>query len=879
MGAPTSRLQINKSFLVFLSKKEPHPFIIFGETFTLTVPHRFDPERVFHPASVAVSGTGTALGGDVIRRLQDGGFRGPVGDDAETLANADLAIVADDPADVPAALLAHAARGARGAIVLSDAVDLAAAARAAGIRVMGPHSFGLIMPGIGLNASRLPVTPAAGKVALVGQSAALARTVIDWAVPNGVGFSQIIGIGGNTDIGFGLVLDHLSRDPGTSAIFIEIDRLRSPRLFHSAARAAARLRPVIAIAPGLRLRDPSGNAHAGVEAAFARAGVLLTGTIGEFLAAAETLTRVRPAHGESLAIIANSVSAGRLAADEVLARGLTLARLSPETRQVIGLSLGTMPPETGPIAAWSSPVKLAEIAALLSSAPEVGGILVVHAPSGGRDDTDMAALIACAQTVKIPLLIAAMGQAAGAINRQILAQAGLACFDTPEAAISGFRHLIRNRRNRAAARELPPSKVLDVAPDLSLVQSAIETARAGQSDRLVQDAALVVVAAYGVPVVASRRAATPEAAALAATTIGFPVVLKFSHPEVPTNRLAGSIALDLRDGAAVRAAARAMRTRLAEAGVALAGGAFLVQQQAPRGVMLRIRVADHPVLGPMISFGAGGGDPDDLTGLAADLPPLNLALAQGLIARSPVLGSLAAHRGQPAVDTAAIAAALVRISQLVIDTPEIRLLDLDPLFAGEAGVIAASARILLRPPGAKRLPLVISPYPSELTSHYDAKGESFTLRPIRPEDGDAHAALFRRFTPEDMRFRFFSSIRNMPAEQITRMTDIDYGREMAIIAVRDATGETAGAARLVRNDTDGQSAEFAVAVEPAAKGQGLASALMRAIIAWGRNQGVAEITGQILADNTRMLAFVRRLGFTIHRIPSETDIVEARLTP
>ncbi len=833
----------------------------------MTVPSRFDPERVFSPASVVVSGTGTALGADVLRRLRDGGFRGPIGDDAETLINADLAIVADDPADVPAALMGHAARGARGAIVLSNAIDLAGAARAAGIRVMGPHSFGLVMPGLGLNASRLPVTPAAGKVALVGQSAALARTVIDWAVPNSVGFSQIIGIGGNTDIGFGLVLDHLSRDPGTSAILIEIDRLRSPRLFHSAARAAARLRPVIAIAPGLRLRDPSGNAHAGVEAAFARAGVLLTETIGEFLAAAETLTRVRPAHGESLAIIANSVSAGRLAADEALARGVALARLKPETRQIIGLSLGAPPPETGPIAAWSSPVKLAEIAAMLSSAPEVGGILVVHAPSGGADDTDMA------------LLIAAMGQAAGAANRRSLAQAGLACFDTPEAAISGFRHLIRNRHNRAAARELPASKVLDIAPDLARVQSAIESARASQSDRLVQDAALVVVAAYGVPVAASQRAATPDAAAEAAAAIGFPAVLKFSHPEVPTNRLAGSIALDLADGAAVRAAAAEMRTRLEAAGVSVSGGGFLVQQQAPRGVMLRIRVADHPALGPMISFGAGGGDPDDLAGMSVDLPPLNLALAQAMIARSAVLPLLAAHRGQPTVDTAAVAATLVRVSQLVIDTPDILLLDLDPLFANGTGVIAASARILLRPPGAKRLPMVISPYPAELTSHYDAKGESFTLRPIRPEDGDAHAALFRRFTPEDMRFRFFSSIRNMPAEQITRMTDIDYGREMAIIAVRDATGETAGAARLVRSDTDGQSAEFAVAVEPAAKGKGLASALMRVIIAWGRDQGVAEITGQILADNARMLAFVRHLGFTIHRIPSETDVVEARLTP
>jgi acetyltransferase len=175
--------------------------------------------------------------------------------------------------------------------------------------------------------------------------------------------------------------------------------------------------------------------------------------------------------------------------------------------------------------------------------------------------------------------------------------------------------------------------------------------------------------------------------------------------------------------------------------------------------------------------------------------------------------------------------------------------------------------------------LVISPYPAELTSTYEARGETYTLRPIRPEDADAHARLFARFTPEDMRFRFFSSIRNMPAEQVVRMTDIDYGREMAIVAINDTTGETAGAARLVRNDTDGMTAEFAVAVEPAAKGKGLASALMRAIIDWGKSQNVAEISGQILADNAPMLAFIRRLGFTIHHIAGESDIVEARLAP
>jgi acetyltransferase len=306
-------------------------------------------------------------------------------------------------------------------------------------------------------------------------------------------------------------------------------------------------------------------------------------------------------------------------------------------------------------------------------------------------------------------------------------------------------------------------------------------------------------------------------------------------------------------------------------------GEFIVQRQITRGVQLRIRVADHHILGPVIGFGAGGGDPEDVLHLACELPPLNLTLAKALIERSAIYPALLAHRGTPAADIEAVAATLVRVSQMIIDTPEILSLDLDPVFATAEGVIATSARLVLRPPGQKRPPLVISPYPAELTSTYTAKGETFQLRPIRPEDADAYAALFSRFSPEDMRYRFFSAMRSLPPEQIARMTDIDYGREMAIIAIRSSNGETAGGARLVRNDTEGTLAEFAVGVEPAAKGTGLAAALMRAVLGWGRDNGVMEVTGQILADNGPMLAFIKRLGFAVQHVPDEPEIMEARL--
>ncbi len=837
---------------------------------------RFDPARLFHPESVCLSGTSTPLGQQVLANLRAAPFTGIIATEADKLQNADLALVADDAADIPAALAHHAAAGARGAIVLSQTPNLAAIAKAAGIRVLGPHSFGLAVPGIGLNASLFALMPPSGRVAFVGQSSSIARTVIDWAVPNAVGFSHFAGIGGNCDIGFGLVLDHISRDPATTAIMMEVDRLRDPALLFSAARAAARLRPVVAIAPGVRQFGGQGNFPAALESALSRAGVLLTYSVAEFIAAAETLTRVKPARGEALAIVTNSVAIGRLAAGAAIGSGLSLAELTPQTAQVLALTLGHIPPP-GPIFSGKTPMRLAEVAATLSTAPEVGGILVVHAPSGGDDNTAIESLLACAKTIKIPLLIAAMGETHGLEHRHRLSQARLACFDSPEAAIAGFRHLLRNHRNRTAARELPDSTVLKIAPDKAAVTMRIRAAREAGHATLVQDEALAIAAAYKIPAIASRHATTPDEAAEASAALGYPAVVKLSHPDIPTNRLAGSVVLDIPDKTAVHDAARAILLRLAQQGFDATQAGFVVQQQAPRGTQLRIRVSDHPILGPIIGFGAGGGDPDDVTGLAADLPPLNLTLAHALIHRATIAPALAAHRGAPAADEAAIAAMLVRVSQLIIDTPEIQLLDLDPIFAHEHGAIAASARILLRPPGTLRPPLLISPYPSELTTSYTAKGQTFILRPIRLEDADAHTAMLSRLSAEDMRFRFFTAVRTLPVEQVTRMADVDYQREMAFIAVREGTGETAGVSRLVCNDTDARTAEFAVVVEPAAKGLGLATALMQAIINWGRSRGVAEINGQILADNAPMLAFIKHLGFTIEHVPGESDIVEAKL--
>ncbi len=735
----------------------------------LTGAPRFRPQALFRPASVAVLDAGSEVGARVMANLLASGFSGAVLPVAETrsvqgvLAYPDIASLPLAPdltvmcgTATPEIFSQLQAKNCFAAVAVQGGTGLRGLARSSGVRSLGPWSFGVAVPSIGLNATVGHLRPRVGRLALVSQSAALCRTVLDWAEPNGVGFSHLVGIGASDDIGFALVLDWLSRDPGTGAILLDIRRLKNGRAFLSAARAAARLRPVVAIRSGSRLEDPTGAADAVFEAALRRSGVLCVTRLEELLAAAETLTRSRPATGDTLAIVSNARGLGRMAADAALRNGVALAG------EVI-----------------VAPATLAAEAMAIKGA---GGVLVVHAPTGPGDAAIIAALAATATaagtgTNPAPILVCALGETTGAVNRRLLAASGVPVFASPEQAVRGFVHLLQNRRDRAAARELPPSKVLDMTPDRAEVLQHCAAARKAGRLELTRDEALALLAQYGLP---------------------------------------GS------------------------AGIGT----------------LHIAVRDDAVFGPAIAVGLLGDSAEPVTGM----PPLNLVLARGLVERP----------GMDA-DIEPLADALVRVSQMVVDCPE--LAELDVVLAPDG---VAAARAVLRAPDAAPARLAIAPYPAELTQTLESKGEHLTIRPIRPEDAEAHRALFARLTPEDVRFRFFNMIRELAPEQMARLTQIDYDREMAFVVTREQPPQTVAVARLVR-DVFGDGAEFAVVVQPDMKGRGVASALMRALIDWGRAQGLGTITGEVLADNAPMLAFMRHLGFGIGRIPDESDVVQATM--
>ena len=731
--------------------------------------------RLFSPRSLAVYGRETPEGRRLLANL--GAY--PIAE-----GRADVAVIASTGQAARDDLARAAQAGTQCAIALTQTSDLAAP----GVRLLGPNSFGLAIPGAGLNAtlSHMQVPP--GHVALVTQSSSLARAVIDWAGPNGVGFSYVVGIGAGSDIGFGEVLDFLSRDPVTKLILLDIRRVSDRRAFISAARAASRNRPVVALRPGGLLLDASGQGDAIFTAALNRAGVFVVRRLDSFLAAAETLSRSRPLRGPSLAVITNAIGPGRLAADAALRAGIRLALLPPEAQQSLTASLPADLTLGLVYAGSAAPTDVASIAAMVGAVPEVGGVLVLLAPTGPADAAAVESVIAAAQTAHLPVLTCIMGESSGAALRARVAQAGLPVFATPEQAVQAFGHLLRDRAARQSARELPPSRVLAVAPDHAGAGKIIAAARAQHRLALTQAESTSILNAYGLP-------GAPEAAPREGDTQACVLVL------------------------------------------------------------------DDPIFGPAISLSS----PPDARP-AYDLPPLNLPLALSLAGRAGLQGAPA----QAAAD------ALVRLSQLLVDTPEIAGANIGQLcLGGDGRPHANAAQIWLRPPG-QHAEFSITPYPEQLAERWERDGQVFTIRPIRPEDAEAHRALVARVPPEDLRYRFFTAVRQVAPEQMARLTQIDYDREMAFVAVRVTDGATVGVARLVC-EAAGDTGEFAILVEPASKGIGLARHLMERLIEWARVRGLQIITGQVLADNQPMLAFVRHLGFAIRPLPEETDVVEAVL--
>ena len=882
-------------------------------------------DKLFRPRSVALIGAGErpgSVGAVVLRNLRRGGFGGDlmlVNPHHETLdglpvypnvaalpSTPDLAVIATPPATVPGLIAELGSSGTKAAVVITAgfgelgkegrALQQAAldAARPHLLRLVGPNCVGILVPSIGLDASFSHVAPSPGDIAFVSQSGAMITAMLDWAAPRGIGFSNVVSLGDMADVDFGDMLDYLANDPGTRAVLLYVEGITHGRKFMSAARAASRAKPVLALKTGHSAAGARAAAsHTGMlagsdavhQAAFRRAGMLRVDTMAGLFDAAETLALTQEQQGDRLTIVTNGGGAGVLAADALAAAGGHLATLAPDTIERLGQVL---PPT------WSrgNPVDIigdapgeryaAALEALFADAG-IDAFLVLNCPTALAAPEDAArAVIDVAAAKRSELkgrnvFTAWLGEHSAAAARRRFAEARIPTYDTPEAAIAGFFDRVRYQRNQMQLMETPPARPDPFEPDLAATQAVVAGALAVGRSWLDPAEVNRILTAYGVPVPAEREAADPDSAARAATAIGFPVALKIRSPDITHKIDVGGVALALADAAAVREAAGAMLARVKAVRPEARLDGFLVQQMIarPNAIELLVGFNGDPVFGPAIVFGQGGTAVEVVRDTAIGLPPLNELLARDQMARTRVWRLLQGYRGKPAAAIATIAEVLIRVGQIAADLPEICELDINPLLADADGVIALDARMRVapaEPPGAARL--AIAPYPAELVSLETLRdGTTVQLRPIRPEDEPLVHDLVGHMSAEDLRLRFFTPIRSLSHRFAARLTQIDYDREMALVAVHGGT--VLGIARYSA-DPDRERAEYAVAVRTDWHGRGVGFVLMKRLIEVAQQWGIGELVGDVLRDNGPMLAMCRELDFAVRPDPADASVMRVR---
>ena len=883
-------------------------------------------DRLFNPDSVALIGAtdrAGSVGAVVMRNLRRAGLRADLTlvsphhqvldgmraypDVASLPQVPDMAVIVTPPATVPGLIAELGARGAKAAVVITAGfAELGAdgralqqatldAARPHLMRLVGPNCVGVIVPGIGLDASFSHVAPPPGDIAFVSQSGAMITAMLDWAAPRGIGFSHVVSLGDMADVDFGDMLDYLAADMRTRAILLYVEGITHGRKFMSAARAASRAKPVLVLKAGHSAAGAkAAHSHTGAlagsdavyDAAFARAGMLRVTTMAELFDAAETLALTREQTGDRLAIVSNGGGAGVLATDALAAASGRLAELAPQT---IARLDRTLPPT------WShgNPVDIvgdapgtryaAAIETLLDDRG-VDALLVLNCPTALASPEEAAkvaietfAAQAASKLSGRNVFTAWLGERSAAPARRRFEAARIPTYDTPEAAVSGFLHRVRYERSQALLMETPPARPDPFEPDVAGARDVIAAALAAGKSWLEPDDVAAVLAAYGVPQPLARSATSADEAADTATQIGFPVALKIRSPDITHKSDVGGVVLGLGDVAAVREAATAMLERVRGQRPEARIDGILVQQmiERPGAVELLAGLSDDAVFGPVVLFGQGGTAVEIVKDSAVALPPLNSLLARTQMERTRVWQLLQAYRGKPAAAIDAIAEVLIRLGQLAADNVEIRELDINPLLADSGGVIAIDARIRVVPaavPGAARL--AIAPYPKHLESTAAARdGTPIALRPVRPDDEPLLQDLFAHMSREDQRLRFFAPMRELSHSLAARLSQIDYDREMALIAQRD--GGTIGIVRYFA-DPDRLRAEYAVAVRSDWKGRGVGYLLMTRIIEVAREAGIGELFGEVLHENKPMLAMCRALGFSLAANPSDASLTTVR---
>ena len=872
-------------------------------------------EALLRPKSIAVIGASMKpdrAGFLMMRNLLAGGFAGPVLPVTPAWKAVQGVLAWPDIASLPftpdlAVLCTHAKRnlsllealgqkGCKTCIILSappeQHADLLACASRFQMRLLGPNSLGLLAPWQGLNASFSPVPIARGKLAFISQSAAVSNTILDWAQQREMGFSYFIALGDSLDIDVDELLDFLARDSKTSAILLYLEHLSDARRFVSAARSASRNKPILVIKSG---RSPAAqrllHVNAGMDpawdAAIQRAGLLRVQDTHELFSAVETLSHMRPLRGERLMIISNGAAPAALALDELWLRNGKLATLGEETLSRLREALPGSVVADNPLDLRddaSSERYITALTILLDSA-DYDALLVIHSPSAVAPGSESA--LALIDALKkhprgkyVTVLTNWCGEFSSQEARRLFSEAGLPTYRTPEGTITAFMHMVEYRRNQKQLREtpaLPSNLTADTAEAHKLLQQAIDEGATALDTHEVQP----VLRAYGLQTLPTWIASDSAEAVHIAGQIGYPVALKLRSPDIPHKSEVQGVMLYLRTAAEVQQAAEAIIDRVKMRWPQARVHGLQVQSMANRAGAqeLRVVVEQDPVFGPLIMLGEGGVEWRAQDQAAVALPPLNMNLARYLVIQAIKNKKIRGRSGLQPLDVIGLSQFLVRVSNLIVDCPEIQRLDIHPLLASAGEFTALDVTLTLAPfSGSSESRLAIRPYPQHLEENVTLKnGDACLFRPILPEDEPALQRFIAKVTKEDLYYRYFSEINEFTHEDLANMTQIDYDREMAIVAVRhtDDGEEILGVTRAI-SDPDNVDAEFAVLVRSDLKGLGLGRRLLEKLIGYTRDHGLMRLNGITMPNNRGMVTLARKLGFTVD-IQLEEGIVSLTL--
>ncbi|WP_051630349.1 bifunctional acetate--CoA ligase family protein/GNAT family N-acetyltransferase [Afifella pfennigii] len=872
-------------------------------------------DKALAPASLALIGATArpgSLGATVLANLRAGSFKGPIwavnpkyaevdgmpchASIADLPEAPDLAIIATPPQVVPSAIAELGEKGTRAAVVLTAGLDeenglrqaMLDAARPYTLRIVGPNCFGLFAPHLGLNASFSHLAPKPGRLALLSQSGAIIASIIDWAGNREIGFSSIVSLGNMADVDVGDCLNYLATDRHTAAILMYLETVPHGEKFMAAARAASRAKPIVVVKAGRHEAAAKAAAtHTGAlagadavaEAAFRRAGLLRVKALEEFFDAAETLTRLKPIKSGRVAIVTNGGGAGVLAVDQLMDEGGKLATLSPETIEKLNAAMPATWSGTNPVdmIGDAPPERYTAAIEAAFADPNVDALLVLSCPTAlaSADDAADALIDAVARErarrpYPKPVLTCWLGGATVGPARSRMRQAGVATFDTPSDATRSLGYLTDWHKAQALLLRTPPSLPEDFTWDAEAARKVMRKAAAEGRDVLTEPEAKEALAAFGIPIVRTLVAENVEGVREKARELlaQHPqVVVKLLSRDITHKSDVGGVALNLASPDEAAAAAEKMLSLAGAKHPEARLDGFTVQPmiRMKGSHELIVGIGDDPLFGPTILFGAGGTAVEVIADSAIGLPPLDRNLARDLIDRTRISRLLEGYRDIAAADMAALELALVRLSQMAVDCPCITSLDINPLLASADGALALDARIAFDPArveekGPNRR-MAIRPYPSgweETVGLPD--GSSVLLRPLMPTDVHLYPDFVARQSPEDLRMRFLAPMKTLTEEMIARLTQLDYARDMAFLAIDPQTGEMLGVSRLAA-DPDHIEAEYAVTVRTDMKGRGIGWALMRHLIQYAAADGLERLFGVVLPENHTMLSMCRDLGF------------------